>query len=95
MVVVLQETKRRALDDKLLSFLWGKKENAWCELPAVGALEGVALIRDTSRVKVLIHMLEHFQSQSFAGWKVWMSTSVSQECPVNEVLKSILKPGLK
>lgn len=47
--IVVQETKREMVDDRLCWSLWGNDDCAWCFFPSIGSSGGILSIRDSSR----------------------------------------------
>lgn len=59
-IVILQETKKERLDDKVVGSLWKSRHRSWVALPSLGRSGGIVIIWDSRAVKVTECMIGNF-----------------------------------
>ena len=59
-IVLLQETKKETLEDKVVGSLWKARNRSWVALPSVGRSGGIVMIWDARGVRVRDSLVGRF-----------------------------------
>ena len=87
-IVILQETKKETIDNKLVSSLWGIRFKEWAVLPSVGRSGGILMIWDVRIFRGMEVILGAYTvsvlMQSIGDGNLWWCSGVYGPCKANE-----------